>query len=170
MNGRPAHRPTIIRRVVWSPLALVLCATQVGCSDDVLRLGQTTESIPGTPPATVGTIEMLILRDAASTRQIRDLTDTTPISIAKLRSSKINLVSIEAVTAGPVASVDFSFDNLPAVNEHQVPFTYPGDADGKLYGLAIKLGSHRVTATPYSALEALGEKGASVSVELNFVD
>jgi hypothetical protein len=150
-------------RVGYSPaiaLAMLACGGSAGCSDDVLQLGGAAQA------AAAGSVDRLILRDAQSSAQIGDLTETTSISVATLESTNVN---IEAIASGAVASVEFSVDGTTLV-EHRVPFTYPGDTDGRLHSFVAEVGTHSVTATPYAALGALGERGTSLEVTLVFIE
>jgi hypothetical protein len=125
-----------------------------------MRLGQPNQT------ATVGAVDKLVLRDAQSAARIQDLAELTTLSVAELKSPKL---SIEAVVSGTVSSVAFLFDRNELV-EVEEPFTYPGDIDGELKSFDAEVGSHSITATPYSALGAEGQRGASFKVVLTFVE
>ena len=142
-----------LRQALW-----LLCAGTCGCGEDVLQLGRYQ------PPPPLA-VESLLLRQAETGRLITDLASGTPISVAGLPSTNVNL---EAVTIGNPGSVEFMVDG-DTKREHVVPFTYPGDTDGKLSAFTALVGEHTVSATPYSLLDAQGERGTALTRTLTFI-
>ena len=148
------------RLSAWLRAGLLSCSACLGCGEDVLRLGA------GPEPATVGRVDNILLREAATGALLGDLADGVALSIAALASPQ---VSLEAVVSGPVASVEFVVDGKANV-EVVVPFTYPGDTNGVLNGFAAAVGAHAVAATPFSLEGAKGERGATVTRSFTFVE
>ncbi len=140
-------------------LAALACLGSAGCGDDVMRLGTDQQEV------TVGSVERILLREAATRTLIRDLVDPTPISVASLPSPQL---SLEAVVRGNVGSVEFVVDGKATV-EIVVPFTFPGDIEGKLNSFAAVVGDHAIAATPYSLEAAQGERGVPLTFPFTFV-
>lgn len=148
-----------LRRPAARALGAVTCLGSVGCGDDVMRLGAEPQQVE------VGSVERILLREAATRAPIRDLVDATPISVASIPSLQL---SLEAVVRGNVGSVEFVVDGKASV-EVVVPFTYPGDTEGKLSSFVAVVGDHAIAATPYSLEAAQGERGVSLTFPYTFV-
>ncbi len=142
----------------WGVALILLGST--ACSDDLMRLGETSQVEP------VGSVDGMLLRDAASGTLIADLATNATLKLAELASPNVNL---EAVVSGPLRSIEFVVDGESKV-EVQAPFTYPGDIDGKARSFRAVPGLHLATATPYSAVGAEGKRGSLFRATFEFVE
>jgi glucose/arabinose dehydrogenase len=92
------------------------------------------------------------------------------LNLATLPSRRLN---IRANTAGTIGSVRFAYDgNSSYKTENYKPYAIGGDANNGADYLpwTPAVGSHTLTATPYSALNAGGSSGAGNTIVFNVID
>ena len=74
-------------------------------------------------------------------------------------------LNIRANVSGSVGSVRFGLDgNTNFRTEQQRPYALAGDSSGNYEAWTPALGSHSLTATPYSASGATGTVGIPLSI------
>jgi hypothetical protein len=80
----------------------------------------------------------------------------------------VNLNLRAHTTPDPVGSVKFGLDGNPSYRtETGAPYALAGDSNGNYSPWTLAMGSHTVTATPYTGAKASGTAGASLTVILN---
>jgi hypothetical protein len=122
---------------------------------------------------TVGTVIQFRLINANPDKNGQILVDKiTNGSVINLSNFPANQdFNIEAVTSGPVGSVRFGYNDIASFRtESESPYAMCGDMKG-IYNSCSELavGSHTVTATPWSGERATGTSGKSASVSFTIV-
>lgn len=140
----------------------------------IVRLNSQTEAMPdnawnnffgilddGIGSVSSQSVTRLDLYDADSDQLILELTNGVTLDLSAYPN-----INIEAVTSPSiVGSVRFSFDgNTDYRTENSAPYFLAGDNSGDILPLSLSLGSHTVSAVPYSASQAVGTAGASKTV------
>ena len=69
-----------------------------------------------------------------------------------------------------VGSVTFNLDGALPTADNTAPYSLTGDVAGDYQPWTLGLGSHTVTATPYSEAEANGTQGESATVQFALFD
>jgi hypothetical protein len=97
------------------------------------------------------------------------LTNGTTINLAALPTRNLN---VRANTPpATVGSVNFGLDGDPSVQvENTAPYALAGDMSGDYNPWTPGLGSHSLTATPYSSSGAGGTAGTSLSITFTVID
>jgi acid phosphatase type 7 len=112
-------------------------------------------------------VHKLTLINADTDQPIGDLFNGRVISRAVEGTSNFNVV---AITSAGTKSVRFGLDGTANHRtESSAPFTLFGDTAGNYAAWAAPLGSHTVTATPFSATGASGTAGAPLVVTFSVV-
>jgi MYXO-CTERM domain-containing protein len=94
--------------------------------------------------------------------------DGATINLATLPSRNLDIVArTEPATVG---SVEFSLDGSVSQVENQAPYVLNGDSNGDYAGWTPTVGSHEVTARPFSDGDASGEPGDALSVGFEVID
>jgi hypothetical protein len=122
---------------------------------------------------TVGTVIQFRLINANPDKNGQILVDKiTNGSVINLSNFPANQAfNLEAVTSGSVGSVRFGYNNIASFRtESESPYAMCGDIKG-IYNSCSELaiGSHTVTATPWSGERATGTSGKSASVSFTIV-
>ncbi len=122
---------------------------------------KTVQSDSGTPASNFA-VEALKLFNADTDVAIRTLQNGDVIDLAA-DGANLNIV---AITSAHVASVRFSYDHNPNYSvENSAPYALAGDASGDLKPWTPSVGTHSLTATPYSGQNATGASGEIRTVE-----
>ncbi len=101
------------------------------------------------------------LVNATTDQDIAPLTNGGVINLA-VTGTKLN---IRADVSGSVGSVRFALDgNTNFRTESAAPYALAGDTSGNYEAWTPALGSHSLTATPYSAAGAGGTAGTPLSI------
>ncbi|MCB0323945.1 MAG: choice-of-anchor D domain-containing protein, partial [Bdellovibrionales bacterium] len=109
-----------------------------------------------------GSVTGLTLVNAATEQDIGPLSNGAAFAASGLPLSQLN---VRAETTGSVGSVVFAFNgNATFRTESAAPYTLGGDFNGDYFDLAINVGSHTVTATPYSGSSGSGTAGVPFTV------
>jgi hypothetical protein len=122
-----------------------------------------------------GNVNVTVLSNSAPASQVASLTlvnSATDKDIGTLANGAvINLsvtgtsLNIRANVSGPVASVRFGLDgNTNLRTENAAPYSLAGDSSGDYSTWTPALGSHSLTATPYSAAGGTGTAGIPLSI------
>jgi hypothetical protein len=115
------------------------------------------------PVSTTFGVTKLVLINSDSDLPIQDLTNGDTLSLSSLPTKNLN---VQAVTQpATVGSVIFGLDsNASYRTENGYPYALAGDANGKYNIWTPSLGTHTVTATPYSGGSGSGQAGGALSV------
>ena len=106
------------------------------------------------------------LVNADTDQDIGPLQDMAVINLAQL-GTRLN---VRADVAGAVLSVRFTLD-LKNVTDSTVPFSLGGDKNGGDYSpWTPELGTHTLTATPFSDISGRGTRGTSLSITFAAID
>jgi trimeric autotransporter adhesin len=115
----------------------------------------------------------LILFNADTDRPIMSLTanNGTTLSRMALATSNWNIVAVTNHPDPKVGSLRFAYDTIPAFRtEERAPFALAGDdGKGNYFSWTPTLGTHTVTATPFSLGGASGQRGTSQTVTFTVV-
>jgi len=130
------------------------------------ELSITVTNGTGSTPSTGNVVEKFILVDAETNREITTITNGATISLSALNVKKIN---IKAATGSGVKSVAFKMDGKSGRIENDVPFAIGGDTKGDYNSYYLALGTHTVSATPYSQVGKKGAEGSTLSVTFNLI-
>ncbi|WP_442485363.1 malectin domain-containing carbohydrate-binding protein [Aeoliella sp. SH292] len=96
-----------------------------------------------------------------------NLTSGMQINLASLPTTNLN---IRANTSGTIGSIKFGLDgNSNFRNEAGAPYALFGDSNGNYHGVQIPVGSHTVTATPYSSSTGTGTAGQGISISFTII-
>lgn len=111
-------------------------------------------------------VQSLTLIDADTDQPIAacdPLPNGATISLGSLPTTHLN---IRANTAPAiVGSVEFGYDGNATYHlENVAPYSFAGDTNGAYYSWTPALGTHTVTATPYTASNRGGASGVAVTV------
>jgi len=115
-------------------------------------------------PPGVGSITSFTLINASTDNPIRQL---TPGSVIDLSVDGSSLSMRADVSGTPIGSVKFGFDgNANFKTENVAPYALGGDNSGNYSPMSqlTQLGSHTVTATPFSETGAQGIQGSSLTL------
>jgi hypothetical protein len=128
-------------------------------------LGLNIKIVNQAPPKLIG----FNLINADTDQIIDKLIPGQVLNLATLPSRNF---TIQAVTApDEIGSVIFALDgNSKYALENSLPYSISGDKNGDYAPLSIGLGSHSLSATPYSESRGEGIKGDSLSVNFSIID
>ena len=113
-------------------------------------------------PASSSQVVSLTLVNAATDQDIRPLVNGDVVNLAVTGTS----LNIRANVSGSVGSVRFGLDgNTNFRTESTAPYALAGDSSGNYEAWTPALGSHSLTATPYSASGATGTVGIPLSID-----
>jgi hypothetical protein len=121
-----------------------------------LQLAVTTASLP------YQSVVQFLLMNAVTNKEIRPLYHGARISL----SHDGNDLSVVAKVGDGVESLVFDLDNQIGIQTENVPpYALSGDKSGDFYSWTPSVGSHTLTATPYSADKASGAMGVPLQIE-----
>ncbi len=107
-------------------------------------------------------VTQFVLVNAETEQDIAVLNDGSEINFANLPTKKLN---IRADVTGSVGSVRFGLDGKSNYRtENVAPYALAGDNSGNYNSWTPSLGSHTVTATPYSSSNAGGTAGVAKTI------
>lgn len=117
---------------------------------------------PGSPR-----VVSFTLIDAELDEPLFEITSGEALDLATLPLE----LSLRADTDPPtVGSVTFNLDGALPTADNTAPYSLTGDVAGDYQPWTLGLGSHTVTATPYSEAEANGAQGESATVQFALFD
>ena len=118
----------------------------------------------------VGSITHLVLYDAVNDTPLSSHDPLVSGSTIDLLLSGASL-NIVAEIAGAVESVVFTYDGALYRTESVAPYALQGDnGSGNFYSWTPTLGTHTLSATPYSGNSGTGEAGAPFSISFTVVE
>ncbi len=118
-------------------------------------------------PASANQVVSLTLINAATDQDIRLLTNGDFINLAVSGTS----LNIRAEVSGSVGSVRFALDgNSNFRTESSAPYALAGDNNGDYAPWTPTLGSHSLTATPFSGPGGTGTVGTPLTIEFTVID
>ncbi len=110
----------------------------------------------------------LVLYNADTNKPIQTLSNGSTINYAQIGT---NHISIVANVDGSTRSVIFGVDsNSRFRNEGMAPYAINGDAQGNLNPWTPSLGSHTITATPYTGTYGTGIAGSQDRITINVIN
>ena len=114
-------------------------------------------------------IQSLTLVNADTDTDIGPLEDGQTLNLAALPTTNLN-VRANPGTA-PVGSVRFAYDGNPNFQTESVaPYALRGDTNGDYNSWTPTLGTHTLTATPYTASNAGGAAGSALTVVFTVIN
>lgn len=150
---------------VTGPGQVSLGSTPGGATNDWVALVKNTGTPP--PPPSGTSVSSFTLVNADTDLDLGPLANGATINLATLPTHNLN---VRADTApATVGSVRFSLDGATAV-ESTAPYALAGDTAGNYNAWTPSLGSHSLTATPFSGSGATGTAGTSLTVGFTVVD
>ena len=119
-----------------------------------------------TGPAVVG----FTLMDADSDQPLLDpLNSGATINLGTLPTRNLNVRA--NVSGSPIGSVRFAYDGNSAFRtENTAPYALAGDTSGDFNAWTPSVGSHSLSATPYSSTGATGTAGTPLTITFTVVD
>ena len=118
---------------------------------------------PPPPPASTTGVTSLTLVDAGTDRDVGPLNSGATVNKAG------GGFSVRANVAGTTGSVVFLVDNVRVRAETYAPYSIAGDFPGDYVAWNAPLGTHTITAVPYSGPNGGGTPGPSRSATVNVV-
>jgi hypothetical protein len=117
----------------------------------------------GDTPSSTQSVTSFTLMNADTDQPIMELTNGTTLNLATLPTKNLN---IRAVTnPATVGSVRFGYDANGAYRtENGAPYALAGDTTGDYNPWTPTVGSHKVSATPYSGTSASGTQGTPLTI------
>jgi hypothetical protein len=110
----------------------------------------------------------LILFSSDSGQQVGSIADGETIDLTLLFTRRLN---VQATTTGTAGSVRFDYDGATYRIENSAPFTLAGESAGPIFNaFPFTVGTHVITATPFSGTNATGLIGTSRTVHLTVLD
>ena len=118
----------------------------------------------------VGQISNLILINADTSTPITNLTNGTIINIATSVTSNFNIQA--ATMNNDIQSIRFALNNVRSFRvESSAPFALCGNNQDMYFTCPnLTIGTHTVTATPYSGIRASGVVGMKVQVQFQIIN
>ena len=128
---------------------------------------------PPPPPPTGGDAVTGIALINADTNQsfagFDPLNSGATLNLGTLSTRSWNLQAVTSPTT--VGSVVFGYDGNPRTQiESSPPYAFAGDSSGNYNPWTPTVGSHSVTATPYSASGGTGTAGTSITITFTVLD
>ena len=115
------------------------------------------------PPPPVGTINGLELFDGATGDDLGPITDGETIT-----ETSGQTFAIRGSTSGDIGSIQYQLDGSTTQTDDSAPYDVFGtNSDGSSEGATIAVGSHTLTATPYSSADAQGVAGSVYSIQFS---
>lgn len=91
------------------------------------------------------------------------------VNLAQLPTTRLTLRANSM--PGIVGSVVFGLNANPShLVENVAPYSFSGDENGSYRPWSLGVGTHTVTATPYSAADGSGTRGTTLSIRLLIID
>lgn len=133
-------------------------------------VGQTPPTTTTPPPAsttpTAFAVSKLVLINASTQKEVRQLTNGDTINLAVDGSS----LNIRADVTGTVGSVTFVLDGAVVRTENGAPFAFAADDSGKYRKWTPTLGAHKIQALSYQSDNRVGTVGGAVEVTVNVIN
>jgi hypothetical protein len=134
------------------------------------NLGASTNS--AVVNVTVGTssgqsVTSLTLVNADTDKDIGLLTEGYTINFTTIGTNKLNVRA--NTNPATVGSVVFTLDGVRIITENGAPYALKGNSGTNYYPWTPTVGSHTLTATPYSGADASGTVGTAKTVQFTVV-
>ena len=124
------------------------------------------QSIGTSPPQAVTSLTLV---NADTDQDIMQLTNGATLNLQTLPTRNLNVRA--NTNPSTVGSVRFGLDINPSYSTESVaPYTLAGDTSGDYNAWTPSVGSHTITATPYTGSGASGSAGTALSISFNVVD
>lgn len=121
------------------------------------------------PVSSAPSVTGFTLVNADTDADLGPLANGATVNLATLPTRNLNVRA--NTTPSPTGSVLFGLDGTPALRiESTAPFALMGDSGGDYAPWTPGLGSHALSATPYSGGGATGTAGATFAVTFSVVD
>lgn len=142
--------------------------TQAPTTQPPTTAAPTSQAPTTAAPTTGNLIDGFVLVDADSDTDIAGLTDGAVINLADVGSS----ITIRANAGADTSSVRFGLDGNQRFRlENVAPFALFGDTDGDYFdSWEPTLGTHTISATPYTEQGASGSAGESRTITVTIID
>jgi hypothetical protein len=136
------------------------------------RVAALTTSSSPTPPTTDQHVTSFSLINADTNQPVGGfelIVGDVTLNLATLPTRNLNLRANTSPSV--VGSVRFGLNgNANHLTENVAPYALAGDVNGDYHAWTLGLGSHVVTATPYSGSNASGSAGTTLTTTLTIVD
>ena len=133
-----------------------------GTGTNTLKNAGTTSTTPTRTSSAVD-VTAFELWDAGLNKKIMTLFGGETLDLAKLPAK----LSIVVQGTSQTQSIKFGYDSNTRYRIETIkPWAIAGDRLGKLYAFTMTLGSHKVSATPYSGTRATGTAGATKTISI----
>lgn len=114
-------------------------------------------------------VESFLLVNADTDQPLATLTDGQSINLATLGTRHLNIAAV--TSPATVGSVLFEFDGeSDCTVDSSLPYAFASEVDGDYAPWTPALGSHILSATPYSGPDGSGIKGIPREVQFTVVD
>jgi hypothetical protein len=154
---------------VAGPAAVSIGTPPGNAGNDWVALVKLTSTPPPPPPPSGSSVASFTLVNADTDLDIGPLSGGATINLATLPTRNLNVRA--NTTPAVVGSVQFGFDGNPAYRtESSAPYALAGDTGGNYAAWTPALGSHTLTATPYSASGATGTPGTPLTATFTVID
>jgi CubicO group peptidase (beta-lactamase class C family) len=131
------------------------------------KVGQSVGAV--SPPPAAQAVTSFTLVNADSNQDIGPLASGATLNLATLPTRNLNVRANTSPSV--VGSVRFALDgNTNFRTESAAPYALAGDASGDYNAWTPAVGSHTLTATPYSGSGATGTPGTSLTVTFSVTD
>jgi hypothetical protein len=121
------------------------------------------------PPPTAQAVTSLTLVNADTDQDLQTLTNGATLNLATLPTRNLNVRA--NTNPATVGSVVFGYDANPAyATESTAPYALAGDSSGNYNPWTPTVGSHTLTATPYSGSGGSGTAGTAHTVSFTVAD
>lgn len=152
---------------VSSSITLKVVSSSNTTSTSPSNTSSSSGSSASTSTAPQLSVESFTLINAVTGQTIGPLSNGQTIDLAKIGTNKL---SVRANTnPGTVGSVIFGYDSRPSFKTENgtAPYTLMGDYPNGVYVAWIpSLGTHTITATPYSGANGSGTKGGGQTITI----
>ncbi len=134
----------------------------------VISEGGVTPTPTPTPTPSGQTVTSFSLINADNDQVISTFSTINNGAIISLNSLPTKNLNIRANTnPSTVGSVRFGYDgNNNFGTENNAPYAFASDDNGNYYPWTPTVGSHTLTATPYSGQNASGSVGTALSIQI----
>jgi hypothetical protein len=138
-------------------------------NDGALSAGDDVTVTVNPPPSSGQAVVSFTLINANTDESIATLNNGATLNLATLPTRNLNIRADTSPAA--IGSVRFGLDqNSNYRTDNRAPYALQGDSNGNYYSWRPAVGSHTVTATPYSKGNGSGTKGASLTITFTVIN
>ncbi len=120
---------------------------------------------PPPPPSTGLAIDQLILVNASTNQDIKNIVNGDQFNASTVGSS----LSVKAIPSEAPGSVIFNLNGQNVQTENISPYALNGDVNGNFIAANLPVGSYTLTATPFSGSNGSGQVGTAKTVTFSIV-